>query len=381
MKVLIIGGYGRFGGNLARLLSDREDLTLLIGGRNGKAAQNFCEAYQGVATVRPLICDRQRITPVLDIEKPDLVVDASGPFQNYGDDPYQTVKACIAQGIDYFDLADSADFVANIDYLNTQALAANVTVLSGVSTCPALSGAVVKAIASDMHITDIALGIAPSPKAELGLSVIKAIFSYTGNPISTRRDGQDATFIGLTDSRDYQIALADYPPLMKRRFSAVEAPELRLFPALYPELQNIWVGAGTRPKFLLYILNGLAWAKSKFDLPDLTPFSTIAHRVLALFKFGPHRGGMFVEVKGQVKGEVNGEPKTRSWHLIAEGDDGPLIPAIAAEALIRKTLAGESLAPGARSAIDALTLEDFETRFKRHKIVTTRGFGNEEPIK
>jgi len=377
MKILIIGGYGRFGGNLAKLLSDREDLTLLIGGRNEKAARSFCDAYQGVAAIRPLICDRQKIAPVLDAEKPDLVVDASGPFQNYGDDPYQTVKACIAQGIDYFDLADSADFVANIDHLNAQALAANVTALSGVSTCPALSGAVVKAIASDMRITDIALGIAPSPKAELGLSVIKAIFSYTGNPIPTRRNGQNATFIGLTDSRDYQIALSDYPPLMKRRFSAVEAPELRLFPALYPELQNVWVGAGTRPKFLLYMLNGLAWAKSKFGLPDLTPLSTIAHRVLALFKFGPHRGGMLVEVKG----EVNGASKTRTWHLIAEGDDGPLIPAIAADALIRKKLAGESLEYGARSAINALTLKDFEASFKLHKIMTTRGFGNEEPIK
>lgn len=268
--------------------------------------------------------------------------------------------------MDYFDLADSADFVENIDQLNALALSGNVTVLSGVSTCPALSGAVVRAVASDIQITDIALGIAPSPKAELGLSVIKAILSYTGTCIPIRRDGEDTDFIGLTDSRDYQITIKDYLALEKRRFSAVEAPELRLFPKLYPNLENVWIGAGTRPEFLLRALNGLAWIKAKFGLPALTPLSKIVHWILSLCKFGPHRGGMFVEVKG----EKNGERITRNWYLIAEGDDGPLIPAIAAEALIRKRLTGETLAAGARSAIDALTLEDFEGRFERHKIVT-----------
>ena len=45
---------------------------------------------------------------------PDLVVDASGPFQAYGDDPYVVVKACLALNIDYIDLADSSRFVDDI---------------------------------------------------------------------------------------------------------------------------------------------------------------------------------------------------------------------------------------------------------------------------
>jgi len=368
MKILIIGGYGRFGGNLAKLLSDCTDIHFYIAGRNLKKAEEFCDAYMGPASAEPKVLDRNNVEPFLKKEKPDLVVDASGPFQIYGKTPYHVAQACIEAGIDYFDLADSADFVENIGQLNEKAIAQNTTVLSGVSTCPALSGAVIKALAQDTRVTNITIGIAPSPQAELGLSVIKAILSYAGTKIPTRRGGKDTHTIGLTDSRRYQIAPTNYPPLKNRRFSFVEAPELRLLPQLYPSLKTIWVGAGTRPEFLLRVLNILAWAKAKLKFPSLTPLSKLAHRVMSLCKFGPHRGGMFVEVIG----EKDDNPICRSWHLIAEGDDGPLIPAIAAEALIRKKLSGEFLAPGARPATDALTLAEFEARFARHRIITSQ---------
>ena len=47
MKILILGGYGVFGGRLARLLADRPDLELLICGRNLAAAAAFCADYTG----------------------------------------------------------------------------------------------------------------------------------------------------------------------------------------------------------------------------------------------------------------------------------------------------------------------------------------------
>ena len=366
MKILIIGGYGRFGGNLAKLLGDCEQLTIMIGGRSLSKAEAFCASYPGSAKVIAVRCERHEISDVLGIHNPNLVVDASGPFQAYGDNPYHVAKACIAAGINYFDLADSADFVANIGALNVDAIKADVTILSGVSTCPALSGAIVRDLAQDMSVTDISLGIAPSPKAELGLSVIKGILTYAGAPIETWRDGQATQIVGLAESRRYKIAPCNYLPLEDRRFSAVEAPELNLFPKLYPNLQNIWVGAGTRPEFLLRCLNGLAKVKARFNLLPLTPLAKLAHKVMSLCKFGPHRGGMFVSVTGEVKDQR----KTKNWHLVAEGDDGPLIPSIAAEALIRKRLAGEEIAPGARSAINELKLSEFEARFTRHKIKT-----------
>lgn len=41
LRVLIIGGYGTFGGRIATLLADEPGLTLLIAGRSGAKAAAF----------------------------------------------------------------------------------------------------------------------------------------------------------------------------------------------------------------------------------------------------------------------------------------------------------------------------------------------------
>jgi len=47
VRVLILGGYGVFGGRLARLLADEARLTLVIAGRSREKASAFCVALGG----------------------------------------------------------------------------------------------------------------------------------------------------------------------------------------------------------------------------------------------------------------------------------------------------------------------------------------------
>jgi len=54
MKLLIIGGYGTFGGRLAQLLANESRLTLLIAGRSLHKAQQFCRSYNFNASVIPV---------------------------------------------------------------------------------------------------------------------------------------------------------------------------------------------------------------------------------------------------------------------------------------------------------------------------------------
>ncbi|HIF09417.1 MAG TPA: hypothetical protein EYQ81_05935 [Sneathiellales bacterium] len=54
----------------------------------------------------------EQIEPI----KPDIAVDATGPFQMYGDDPCRIVRAAIACNADYLDLADGSDFVLAIGH-------------------------------------------------------------------------------------------------------------------------------------------------------------------------------------------------------------------------------------------------------------------------
>jgi hypothetical protein len=71
-----------------------------------------------------------------------------------------------------------------------------------------------------------------------------------------------------------------------------------------------------------------------------------------------------------VTGRRGGARVRRSWELIAEGDDGPFIPSMAAAAFIRRRLAGYPAAPGARAATHELTLADFAPLFAQRQIVT-----------
>lgn len=366
MKLLILGGYGVFGGRLAELLADCAELEILIAGRTERKAIAFCESYKGKATATPLGLDRANIAKALAAHKPDIVVDASGPFQDYGDDPYLVPEACIAAKVDYLDFADAADFVFGISALDEAAKDAGVTVLSGVSSFPVLTAAVLRKLGEDMTLTDVKGGIAPSPYAGIGLNVMKAVIGYAGGPVKLTRNGKPFEARGLAESLRYTVAPAGYLPLRNLHFSLVDVPDLQVLPQAYPDIQNIWMGAGPVPEILHKALNILAKARAALRLPSWEPFAPLFFKILNLMKFGEHRGGMFVEAIGTRKGETI----TKSWHLLAEGDDGPYIPSMAIEAIIRKWLKGERPATGARPAAEALELADYDALIEDREIYT-----------
>lgn len=375
MKVLILGGYGVFGGRLAELLTDIGDLDILICGRNYAKAHALCERLSGSATFTPAALDRANIASALERHTPDLVIDASGPFQNYGTAPYAVIDACLKHRVHYLDFADDADFVFGVSGFDARAKAAGCIILSGVSSFPVLTAAVLREMSKTMTVKHVSGGIAPSPYAGIGLNVMRAVVSYAGGPVKLRRAGKPFTAKGLTESRRYIVAPPGFRPLRSLRFSLVDVPDLQVLPAENPNITDIWMGAGPVPESLHRILNGLAKLRAALHLPAFTPFSKLFYTVLNLMKFGAHRGGMYVEALGT----RNGQSATQSWHLLAEGDDGPYIPSMAIEAILRKWLAGNSPPCGARAATTALELSDYEALFEKRDIWTGWRHHDEAP--
>src|SRR5258707_6589548 len=78
LTVLILGGYGTFGGRLARLLADDARLTLIVAGRSLEKAEQFCATLTPRATLVPAVFDREGDAAAqLAALKPDMIVDAS----------------------------------------------------------------------------------------------------------------------------------------------------------------------------------------------------------------------------------------------------------------------------------------------------------------
>jgi hypothetical protein len=140
----------------------------------------------------------------------------------------------------------------------------------------------------------------------------------------------------------------------------VDAPDLQVLQRRWPELQSVWAGAGIDLGGLNLLLLAAAWLVRLGVLPALTPLAGLMHRCLDFCHWGEHRSGMIVAVAGR---DAAGNACERSWHLLAEGDAGPVIPAMAGAALISCCDAGRFPSAGARPAIHDLSLADFQPLF------------------
>ena len=369
LNILILGGYGVFGGRLCELLAPEKDLSFYVAGRSLTKADAFCAALPPGAYRQALEFDRDgdAAAQLLKI-KVDLIIDASGPFQSYGTDPYKVVKACLSCGVNYMDFADGADFVKGIQTFDTEAKTKNVFVLSGVSSFPVLTAAVVRALSVGLsQVISIKGGIAPSPFAGVGQNVIRAIAAYAGQKIKLTRHGVQADGYALVETCRYTISPPGRLPLANIRFSLVDVPDLQVLPEMWSGLQNVWMGAGPVPEVLHRLLNGLAWLVRLRLVSSLALFAPLFFTVINRLRWGEHRGGMFVEVEGQL---TDGRQTVRSWHLLAEGSDGPYIPCMALQALVLRLAAGQMPSPGARPASRDLELRDYEALFAKRTIYT-----------
>ena len=370
LRVLIVGGYGIFGGRLVELLQSDARLTLLVAGRSQSRAREFCERHSAsAARLVPAQFDRSASdAAALAALQPTLVVDASGPFQAYGDDRYQLIEHCIACRVHYLDLADGSDFVEGVAAFDAAARTAGVYVLSGVSSFPVLTAAVVRRLSAGMALVQsIRGGIAPSPYAGVGVNVIRAIASYAGQAVSRTCGGRLCQGYPFTESMRFVVAVPGRMPLRCTRFSLVDVPDLRALAREWPQAREVWMGAGPVPAALHWALTALAWLVRWRWLPTLSWLAPAIYFVTSHVRWGEHRAGMFVEVRGR---SGDGDEIVREWHLLAEGNDGPLIPCMAVEAIVRKLLAGNAPAAGARTAIHDVELADYEALFAQRTIFT-----------
>lgn len=352
-KVMVVGAYGFFGSRLVARLARQSGLHIVVAGRSASAAQALLESlapdacsslsHVVVDVMAPGLEDRLKMLEV------DALIHTSGPFQ--GQD-YRVARACAYAGVHYVDLADGRDFVCGIDVLDPQAKTAGVLLLSGASSVPALSSAVVDALASGMaRVSDIDIGISPGNRTDRGLSTVAAILSYCGKPLLG--SGQQQAVIGWLRSYGH-----DYPaPVGRRLLSACDVPDLALLPLRYEGSPSIRFGAGLELSFLQRGMNAMAWLAHRGLVQDWSAHARRLKRMADWFRnWGSDAGAMHVTVSGL---DAKGQACLRCWVLMAGSGDGPYVPTLAASALVRKLAAGVPLEPGARPCMGLLTLQDF----------------------
>jgi len=354
--VLILGGYGTFGANIAKLLADEDRLTLIIAGRTRAKAEAFCELHANkTAHFISTQIDRSQDLTAQIKTPPDVIIDATGPFQSFkGDTRDLVIKYALESGAHYLDLSDDADFIHHIQRYDAVAKTASITALSGLSTYPVLGAAIADMMQEHIpNAHSLTTGIAPSPKAHLGRNVLSAILNTAGRKvIHQRKNGEIQITHGLLKTQWQVIAPPLGRPLKPLLFTQVDSPEA-VFMDGFDGLNHISNYAGTQPIWMLRLLIALSHlARFRLMLP-LRIFTSLFHHLHRLLTFGEHRSGYFLSLEN--------DDTRADFHLTAEGDDGPFIPSIPAAIIVKKLIRGETLEIGARSGAGVIKFEDYET--------------------
>ena len=230
-RVLVLGGYGAFGGRVAERLAHAPGVEVVIAGRSLDRALDAAMALE-IATGKQVTARRLHageVSPtILTTVGARVVINASGPYQLQD---YSLARACIAAGVHYLDLADARRFVTGIRVLDAEARSAGVLAISGASTVPALSGAVADAYAPRFaSLSTIDTVVAPGNSFDPGLATTQSILSTLGRPIANGPEGEPI--------RGWQgLGRRVLPGLGARWIGHCDAPDRDLFPQRYAGLQ------------------------------------------------------------------------------------------------------------------------------------------------
>ena len=373
MRILVIGGYGNFGRRLVNSLLENSRHDIIIAGRSEAKAKRIASELNSTygkraESVRLDVLENKLTEEIIKLDV-KIVVNASGPFHlqsqtsthlKYRD--YLVAKSCLIAKCYYIDLADHRSFVTGFsNALNKQAIQQGLVFITGASTVPSLTDAVIQHFLPEfLELSSINYGISPGNRTERGQGTVASILSYTGKPFKTLKNKKFSDIFGWQNLSHFDFGY----PIGKRWMSNCDIPDLDLLPKKYPELKSVKFQAGLEVSILHIGLWFLSFFSRIGMINNWGRYSRVLTAMSQWFSFlGSDCGGMFIELKGI---GADNEPKTIQWQLVAEEGVGPNIPTIPAEILINKLtkklseLTEQSeLNPGARACLGLFTLEEF----------------------
>src|SRR5262245_20761500 len=359
MRVVVIGGYGNFGARVCRELAG-SGMEVIAAGRNPDEGSEAL-GDQPVKHAR-LDHSASDFPQTLKRLAPDLVIHCAGPFQSQN---YGVARAALASGSHYFDLADGRQFVARFPQnLQSAARSADRLAVSGASSVPALSSAVIASLKSRLPvIEEIQIAIAPGQRAPRGHATVAAVLGYAGRPFKWVSGGAWRDAWGWQELKRLR-----FYGLGPRWAAACDVPDLELFPRIYPEVRTVEFRAALE----LSVQQSALWLaaclrRNGVQVPLERWAGPLGWIASCMSVFGGGLAGMLVSVLGR---RADGSAARAEWHLTADAAHGPEIPCMAAILLARKLANGGIAERGAFACTGFLSLPEFEREFARWRITT-----------
>lgn len=356
-RVLILGGYGNFGSFISKTLAKETCLQVIVAGRSLEKAKAFIQTIEAINSpeIAEIDITNTDFSNALSLIRPNIVIHTSGPFQSQS---YAVAKACINDGIHYIDLADGRHFVSDIVKLDAIAKQKNVLAISGASSVPCLTSALVDYYLPQFKtIEHLDYGITTAQRTARGLATTAAILGYTGKSFKTLIDGSPKKVFGWQDLRARK-----YSQLGWRLLGNCDVPDLAIFPQRYLAIKTIRFYAGLEIPFIHLTLWGISWLVRVGVIRNLERYATLLLRLSHLFDWlGSSKSAFHMTLSG--KGN-KGQDKKVTFELTAKSGDGPYIPCMPAILLTKKLALKELKDHGAYPCVGFITRDEYLNALK-----------------
>ncbi len=309
-RVVVLGGYGFFGGTIVERLRAM-DISPLIGSRRRNAE---------------LVLDvEDRESLCRSLRPGDVVVDAVGPFQARST---TLVEAAVEIGFDVVDIADSLAYVEAVHQLSDRIDQAGIRIFTACSSISAITAAMVRISGIDNPVRITGL-LVPAARYTAVAATAASLMYSVGRPIRLFEAGEVVTRCGWRKSRSFALP----PPIGSVTGYLVESADSLTLPSIWPSLRTVDLYVSTNVLGLNALLRAAARSSTLRNLVDR--FSSMG------LKLSRHLGGSHGALSYEIETR---DGDVRQLSLIS-GNRGyivPVAPAVLAVRALVENRAGES---------------------------------------
>ena len=347
-RVLILGGRGRIGCQVAADLVQHTQAEVVITGRN-QSSRKLPELGDRVSFLALDLAAWESVQ--VAIAQSNLVIHCAGPF-HYRD--ASVLRSCIEQGVNYLDVSDHPSFTRKAIALRAEAEAAGVTAIVNTGIFPGISNSMVRRDIEQLDRAEtVHLSYCVAGSGGAGLTVMRTTFLGLQRPFEAWLDGEWKPIKPYSDREMVEFP----PPFGRTGVYWFDMPETFTLPSTFP-VKSVVTKFGTVPDFYNY----LTWWVAHTWPPQLLQQSLVIEflsRVSHIMTDVTDRySGIGVAVRSQVTGEKDGKPAQVCSTLVYENT------AIAAGkgtgSVAELLLSGQLQNPGVWAIEEALSTELFE---------------------
>jgi hypothetical protein len=269
-RIVVVGACGFFGAAVVEALRREGHQVLATSRRSGADLRMDAEDAGAISAV---------------LAAGDVVIDAAGPFQQRST---TLVEACLAIGCDVIDLADSLDYVSNLQQLATRIAAGPGRVLTACSSVSAVSAALVGLTGIDAPVR-VSAFLVPATRNTSTHSTALSLFSAIERGVRVLRDGSLVRRHAFSEDRTIELP----SPVGPVTAGLAESADAITLPRVWPTLRHVDFWVDTRRSVLNQIFGAAARAPSLLSLvQSLEPVGRPLARL-----FGARSGGFAVDVE------------------------------------------------------------------------------------